>query len=325
MKNRLFDTSTTDPALNLAVEETLLLDGAAGPALFLWQNAHTVVIGRGQNAWKECRSQLLEEEGGTLVRRTTGGGAVYHDLGNLNFSFVMPRKQYDVARQLNVIRRAAASFGIQTEASGRNDIMISGSGAKFSGNAFRLTQEAALHHGTILFDVDMQKLGRYLAPSPEKLKAKGVESVRSRVGNLKELAPHMTIPTLKEALWAAYREEYGPAETLNWQETLDQQQIAALEARNRSWDWVYGRTPRFDITLYNRFDWGQVEMLLSLKQAHVEEAQVYSDANDPELAARLERALTGTAFTPQALSSRLAEAVDPEDREVGQWLAGQQF
>ena len=147
--NGLYESAGFDSTVNLAIEEALLLSGAQAPALFLWQNAHTVVIGRGQNAWKECRSDLLREEGGTLVRRTTGGGAVYHDLGNLNFSFVMPKALYDVPRQLNVIRRAVKQFGVDTENSGRNDIVISGTGEKFSGNAFRHTQAASLHHGTI--------------------------------------------------------------------------------------------------------------------------------------------------------------------------------
>ena len=312
----VFEGYQTDPALNLAQEEALLLQPPAGPMLFLWQNAHTVVIGRGQNAWKECRTELLKEEGGKLVRRSTGGGAVYHDLGNLNFSFVMPKAFYDVPSQLKVIQRAVQRFGIDTEASGRNDIVIRGGGEKFSGNAFRYTQDKALHHGTILMDVDMQKLGRYLVPSQEKLKSKGVESVRARVANLKALAPDMTLEKLKEALFQAFEAEYGPVRMSSLQQALDPGQLQELTDKYNNWDWTYGRSPVGEISLSRRFTWGQVDLQLVLKRGRVDEAFCYSDANDPELAPRLAAALKGVAFTPQAL----ADALKAEDPELAQWL-----
>ena len=320
MTIRLFESLGHDPARNLAIEEALLLKSLTEPVLFLWQNAHTVVIGRGQNAWKECRTTLLEEEGGTLVRRSTGGGAVYHDLGNLNFSFVMPKALYDVPRQLNVIRRAVSAFGIETEASGRNDIVLKDSGAKFSGNAFRLTQTHGLHHGTILMDVDMAKLGRYLAPSKAKLESKGVESVRARVGNLRELAPDITIEKLKAALFDAFIAEYGAGALGRWEDALDEAQVDALAEKYRGWDWTYGKTPRFDITLERRFPWGGVELLLSLKQGLVAQVQCYTDANDPELADRVSLALQGVAFTPEGLGKGLRESSRTEDCEIAEWL-----
>lgn len=324
MNSRTFFTNNTDPTLNLAIEEALLLKNGGTPALFLWQNAHTVVIGRGQNAWKECRSELLTQEGGTLVRRTTGGGAVYHDLGNLNFSFVMPKKLYDVSRQLKVIQQAVARFGIKTEASGRNDIVLSDSGAKFSGNAFRHTTDMSLHHGTILMAVDMALLGRYLQPSKQKLQAKGVESVRARVGNLKDLAPDITLDALIAALFAAFEQEYGKAEALDWQEELDQNQVYAFQDKYRAWDWTYGKTPRFDLTLEARFPFGGVELLLSVKGGQVAEARCFTDANDPDLAERLEQALEGAAFTPKSLADRLMDGGE-ELRQVAEWLSGQEF
>ena len=323
MTNRYFETQNTDPTINLALEEALLLDDPQMPTLFLWQNAHTVVIGRGQNAWKECRSDLLAEEGGTLVRRTTGGGAVYHDLGNLNFSFVMPKAIYDVSRQLDVIRAAVARFGIDAVASGRNDIVLGESGAKFSGNAFRHTQTASLHHGTILMDVDFTKLGRYLQPSRAKLDAKGVQSVRARVANLRELAPKMTIASLKDALFAAFEAEYGQTDRLDIKEHVAGAQLDELTAKYRDWDWTFGKTPQFDVTLEQRFPFGSVELLLRLKNGVVQTANCYSDANDPELAARLTTALTGSLFTPEALSDKLKDSTYLEDQEVAAWLVTQ--
>ena len=323
--NLLIEHPGTDPCQNLAIEEALLLKNLPVPAFFLWQNAHTVVIGCGQNAWKECRTDLLREEGGTLVRRSTGGGAVYHDLGNLNFSFVMPKALYDVGRQLNVIRAAAERFSIKTAASGRNDIVLEESGAKFSGNAFRLTQSTALHHGTILMDVDLAMMGRYLAPSKEKLQAKGVESVRARVGNLSDYARDITVPALKEALFDAFEQEYGPARHTAWEDLLDQSLVNTLAEKYRSWEWTYGKTPRFDLTLYQRCPWGQAELLISCKSGHIQEAQCYTDANDAGLSSRVSRTLTGVLFTPQAMSDKLLDSGITEDADIAAWLLTQRL
>ena len=319
--NKLYESASFDPTLNLAIEEALLLHHAQKPTLFLWQNAHTVVIGRGQNAWKECRVSKLEEDKGILVRRTTGGGAVYHDLGNLNFSFVMPKEIYDVARQLNIIKKAVAQFGIEAELSGRNDIIIKDSGAKFSGNAFRKTKDSALHHGTILFNVDMQNLGLYLAPSTAKLKAKGVESVKSRVENLSKYALEMTVASLKDALFAAFEDEYGPAEKLGWQGVIKEEDLISFQEKYQSWDWNFGRTPEFDVSLSNRFDWGEVELQLSLKRGLISSLLCFTDANDPDLAERMVILLEGIAFKPTAILDVLKSAQSPEEHDVVSWLA----
>ncbi len=199
-----------DPYENLALEEALLSRVGKGELiLYLWQNERTVVIGKNQNPWKECRTALLAEEGGHLARRLSGGGAVFHDLGNLNFTFVMPGEEYDLPRQLTVLERACRSLGIPAERSGRNDLLADG--RKFSGNAFYKHNGKAYHHGTLMVDVDMEMVQRYLSPSKAKLAAKGVDSVRSRVVNLREFVPDLTIPRLADALIAALAEVYAVA------------------------------------------------------------------------------------------------------------------
>ena len=150
-----------NPYLNLAVESELLDNFLENTiTLFLWRNKQTVVIGTNQNPYSECDVASLLNEGGHLARRRTGGGAVYHDLGNLNFSFIADKKIYDVKRQMTVIQKALLNFGLETEVSGRNDITYQG--RKFSGNAFAKTKYQGLHHGTIMIKTDGEKLQKYL-------------------------------------------------------------------------------------------------------------------------------------------------------------------
>ena len=175
-KIQIITTSNTDPYENLALEEYLMDTVEPGTCiLYLWQNRQTVVIGQNQNAWQECKVKELEEDGGFLARRLSGGGAVFHDLGNLNFTFLLPRSEYDVARQSDVIVQAVRSFGLAAERSGRNDILVDG--RKFSGNAYFKRGANAYHHGTLLIHVYMANLSRYLNVPADKLRSKIADGV----------------------------------------------------------------------------------------------------------------------------------------------------
>ena len=294
------ETASTDPYYNLALEETLLHSlPEESCILYLWQNQHTVVIGKNQNAWKECRTEQLAADGGHLVRRPSGGGAVYHDLGNLNFTFLAWKDDYDVHRQLSVIMEACRSFGIPAEISGRNDLLADG--RKFSGNAFLMADGKGSHHGTILVDVDMTKMPRYLRPSKEKLQAKGVDSVESRVVNLVTLAPELTIPKLKAALRSAFEQVYAlPSEELT-EAAQDKQELESIRRRNASWDWTYGKTLEFSLAFGRRFSWGEIEFQLQVQHGMIADVKVYSDAMDSALASKLELALAGKKVSQQAL------------------------
>lgn len=320
MRNYVITTDSVNPSRNLAVED-LLFDtlGREARVMFLWQNRNTVVIGRHQNAWKECRVRLLEAEGGVIARRSSGGGAVYHDLGNLNFSFLLPRAACDVRRQLEVVRRAVAEFGIAAEFTGRNDLVISDTGAKFSGNAFRYSREAALHHGTIMVDVAMDRVGRYLTPDAGKLKAKGIDSVRARVCNLRALNPDITVPALRAALARAFEAEYGPARPLSVDD-LDAEALAQRERAFDAWEFRLGKALPFDATLERRFDWGGVTLELSLRAGAVSGARVYSDAMDEAMIARVAPALTGARYTNEALAAALRGLGQPQAMEMADWL-----
>ena len=317
--NRLIFGRSVDPWHNLAFEELLFNENRGEGVLYLWQNKNTVVIGRNQNAWRECRAELLEAEGGKLARRSSGGGAVFHDLGNLNFTFVFPKERYDLTRQCGVIAAALRPFGIEAQLSGRNDLILPG-GEKFSGNAFRHSASTSVQHGTLLVAVDMEKLGRYLNPSPLKLEAKGISSVRSRVKNLSQCAPQLTVPLLTEALAEAFVREYGPAEPF-LEEDADPALLKPLEEKYASWDWRYGQAPAFNARLEKRFSWGEIQILLFCREGHIETARVYTDALDETLAERAEYALTGLPFRSDSLAEALLSLGNAEGCDLAEYAA----
>ena len=314
----LYESRSNDPYYNLAVEQYLLESVEDRCILYLWQNENTVVIGRNQNPWKECRTTLLEQEGGHLARRLSGGGAVFHDLGNLNFTFLMPQADYDLDRQLTVIRQAVRSFSIPAEKSGRNDILADG--RKFSGNAFYKNGRRAYHHGTLLVDADMSKMSRYLNPSKAKLQSKGVDSVRSRVVNLKELCPAITVDTLKTALTPAFAQVYGlPVQRITDAE-LDTQRIEALVELNRSWDWNFGHKMPFTLEREGRFPWGGVQVQLHINEGCIRQVKIYSDAMDWDWVPDVEERLMGCRLERSALRERLECSSLPAAEAIYQML-----
>lgn len=326
MDNRIVLGTSHDPWHNLALEEVLFEQQANyhGITLYLWQNQNTVVIGKHQNAWLECRMALLEEEGGKLARRSSGGGAVFHDLGNLNFTFLAHRTDYDLKRQMKVIGNAVSTFGIETEMTGRNDLTVKKSGAKFSGNAFRLANAVGMHHGTILIRADMDKLGRYLSPTNEKLMAKGVKSVRARVCNLADYSDDITVDGMREALQKAFTAEYGPALQME-EAAYHNDRLVALREKYASWQWRIGQSPAFDVVLEQRFDWGGIALQLKLKSGNITEAHVFSDAMDVDFIERLSKALIGCRFSSREIAARLRILSQHEATELATWIIEQKL
>ncbi len=308
----LYESESFDPHYNLAAEQCLLESAENRCILYLWQNENTVVIGRNQNPWKECAAALLQQEGGHLARRLSGGGAVFHDLGNLNFTFLMPQPDYDLNKQLMVIGQAVRSLGIPAEKSGRNDILAGG--RKFSGNAFYKNGKQAYHHGTLLVDADMEKMSRYLSPSKAKLQSKGVDSVRSRVVNLKELQPDLTVSALKNALKAAFCQVYGLPMAVLTENDLDPARLRELTWRNRSWEWNFGQKMPFTMECEERFPWGSLHIQLEVEHGMIRQSKIYSDAMDWTLAPVLEERLRDCRLDGDALRSRLMDV--PNGAEI---------
>ena len=319
-----------NPWKNLAVEAVISdMIREDDICLYLWQNDRTVVIGKGQNALRECRGELLESEGGYLARRTTGGGAVYHDLGNLCFTFAASPEVYDLPRQMKVVMKACEKFGLRTQLSGRNDI-ITEEGFKFSGNAFSVKKTCKIQHGTLMVDVDSEALQRYLTPSQLKLRAKGIASVRSRVCNLKQLCPDITIDKLKEALREAFAAEYSEDAGLSQRtgaalhtlriEDLDKDALERYTQQFSSWEWRYGRSPSCEIELEHLFSWGEVQIHLHLVNMNIEECLVYSDCLDTGYPEMMQEFLKGKKFSPKEWRN---DSKNIMIEETIQWLASQ--
>ena len=286
-----------DPFLNRAVEQYLTDRQEEGVVtLYLWKNERTVVIGYNQNPYAECNVKLLLDDGGHLMRRGTGGGAVYHDLGNINFSFIADKRLYDVKKQLSVIQGTLLTYGLQTEISGRNDLTCQG--RKFSGNAFAKGQRNDLHHGTILIKTDEAMMQRYLIVDKAKLLKNGVKSVASRVVNLSELVPELTSEHIKQPLIAAFEKVYEDKATVTDFDTLiNIAEVQAIRSEISSYDFLFGRWEQFKTTKKDRFPWGGVEISLQIDEANarIKDLQIASDCLEPEAIQRAETLLRGSS------------------------------
>ncbi len=287
----------TNPFLNLAVESQLLDTYQENTVtLFLWRNRQTVVIGANQNPYSECDVDTLLKEGGHLTRRRTGGGAVYHDLGNLNFSIVADKKIYDVKRQMTVIQKTLLNYGLETEVSGRNDITYQG--RKFSGNAFAKTKYQGLHHGTILIKTDSEKLQKYLKVKPAKLHKHGVKSVSSRVINLSEVAD-ITSENIIPHLIKAFEEVYdSKAIVINFDD-LCTEEVLKLRDRISSDEYLFGKWKEFHTQKSGTFDWGSVDIELDIDEEKeiIKDINIASDSLDPASINLAKEILKGTSTT----------------------------
>lgn len=299
------ETHSQDPGYNLAFEEYVLTKMPAGEYFLLWQNDNAIVIGQNQNAAEEIDSAYVEAHSIRLVRRATGGGAVYHDLGNLNYSFI---REYNAPGTLTMesfeapLLRALQKLGLDAHASGRNDILIGQQ--KVSGTAQRIAGGRVLFHGTLLFDSDLGVLAGALRTDPAKFTGKSTKSVRSRVGNIRPLLKaDMDLPAfwnyLKKELSAEYEEL-----------RLSEEALLAVEALNKSKysseEWTYGRSPACTLRVKRRFPGGTVEALLEVKQGRITDGGFYGDfLSQRPLDPVIER-LKGCFFERQAVSFALS-------------------
>lgn len=300
---RLYHSVQTDPTVNLALEELLVSRCHPGDEmLFLWQNKNTVVIGRNQNPWKECNLEYLKMAGGSLVRRKSGGGAVYHDMGNLNFTFVSKEDTEAVSRNLAFILEGLAGVGIKAVFHGRNDLLVDG--AKISGNAYYTEEGILCHHGTLLVDVDFEKLGKMLTVSERKLRSNGVDSVRSRVANLSSFNPDLSVDGLITLLSSRYLNRKDWQGEVTILSELPDEHRPIIE-KYRSWAWNFGESPGFGIEMELAFSWGGMNLELSVTDGVVDDARVFTDALDVNRADSTRHILIGTPYSEWEIRERI--------------------
>ncbi len=330
---RLLISDSHDPWFNLAVEECIFRQmPATQRVLFLWRNADTVVIGRAQNPWKECNTRRMEEDHVRLARRSSGGGAVFHDLGNTCFTFMAGKPEYDKSVSTAIVIDALRRLGISASASGRNDLLVETPEGprKISGSAYRETKDRGFHHGTLLLDADLSRLANYLNPDKKKLQAKGITSVRGRVTNLSELLPGVTHAQICEAVENAFFDHFGERvapEVISPDAVPDLPGFAETFARQCSWEWNFGQAPAFSHLLDERFTWGGVEIHFDVERGVIVRAQVFTDSLNPAPLEALAVDLHGCPYRSEDLAQRCETLVEafPEQtaelRELGEWMA----
>lgn len=296
MATRYLETGSTDPFYNLAFEEVVLRHRREGNYLILWQNDNTVVIGQNQNAEAEINRTFVEAHGIRVVRRTTGGGAVYHDLGNLNYSFITDAgdaASLSMQEFTRPVVEALQGLGLSAETSGRNDILVNG--RKVSGTAQRLLKGRVLHHGTLLFDSDPDMVAGALHVDPAKFVSKGAKSVRSRIGNIRSQLPRdMELPEF----WSYLKKTLSGSGVL--EDTLTTEELEEAETLRRekyaTWEWNFGRSPQFDLMNKRRFTGGTLETGVRVEEGRIVQIAFYGDFLGVSPLEPLTKALEGCPF-----------------------------
>lgn len=303
----VYESLTSDPYKNIAVERYLTSNVKDNEIiLYLWQNADTVVIGKNQNIYKEVDTELMKKNGVHICRRFSGGGAVYHDMGNLNFSFIATVPVYSVKIQTDVVVSALRKLGIDAVAGGRNDIYQNGQ--KLSGNAYYTVCGASCHHGTLMLDVDLKKLSVYLAKSP-KFASRAVESVVSPVANISDLCGTViSADRMKTLLSEAFSSEYGKARKYSVPREANVE-INALADYIASESWIYSRRIRFSCVSERKFSYGNVEFCINVSGNVVTGARVYTDSLCTDDYIWVESALLGRKFTEEELEKAIRSSV----------------
>ncbi len=315
-KLRVLISETFDPWFNIATEDfifrDLLLEHELENTkiLFIWRNDNTVVIGRFQNPWKECNTNKMEIDGIKLARRQSGGGAVFHDLGNTNFTFLSGKKTFDKSINNKIILNAVNSFGLNGYTSGRNDLLVSTieGEKKFSGSAFKETKDRSFHHGTLLINTNLDKLSHYLNPDKKKLDSKGIVSVRSRVVNLNELNLKITHESIQSQIISEFFNHYQsdcPIEILDHGFLLNQPKLNSHFLKMSDWSWRFGESPHFSHLLDHRFAWGNMEVHLNIENAIVKKAVIFSDSLHPEMIECLMINLENIPYNKESFNSAI--------------------
>ena len=298
-----------DPRVNLAIEEYLIKNIALKEDILLFYiNQPSIIIGRNQITVQEINVDYVEENDIIVVRRLSGGGAVYHDLGNLNFSFIAPNSPdnfHNFRKFTQPVVDVLQKLGVKAELSGRNDILVDGK--KISGNAQYVSGARMVSHGTLLWDTDLSRVGAALKVKPAKFEGKGIQSVRSRVANITEFLPENP-PSIMEFRQRIIEGVFGGGEVKEYALTTDDWQKIEQISRERyhNWDWNYGRSPAFAINRETRYAGGTIEAWLDVsKGGIINQVCFHGDFFGQRDVSELESALQGSLYEPSAIQKSL--------------------
>lgn len=301
----------TDPHYNLALEQYVFDSMKAGESCFmLWQNDNTIVVGKHQNTVEEINAAYVEEKGITVARRLSGGGAVYHDLGNLCFTFITEaaaEKAFDFAFFCQPVAQALASMGVTVEISGRNDMTIDGK--KFSGNAQYMKRGRVMHHGTILYDSDLDVAAQALNVSSDKIESKGIKSVRSRITNIRPyLSKDASVIEFRNAL----RDYMFRENDMRNEELTAKDEAAVRKLRDEiysRWEWNFGASPAYAVRKSRRIEGcGKIDMHINVGQnGIIDEVAFYGDYFGNSDTAELASKLKGVSMERTAINAALSD------------------
>ncbi|MFS0762698.1 MULTISPECIES: lipoate--protein ligase [Peribacillus] len=300
----------TDPRINLAIEEYALKHlNIDETYLLFYINRPSIIIGRNQNTIEEINSDYVDGNGITVVRRLSGGGAVYHDLGNLNFSFITRDDGdsfHNFKKFTQPVVETLEKLGIHAELSGRNDILAEGK--KISGNAMFSTKGRMFSHGTLLFKSEMDHIVSALKVKKDKIESKGIKSIRSRVGNIADfLKEPMSVDEFRSFLLQNIFKDSGKVTEYVLTET-DWEKIHEIsEERYQNWEWNYGKSPKFNLQNSHRFPVGSVDIRLEVNRGIIENCKIYGDFFGVGEVADIEQKLTGIRYEKEAISRVLDE------------------
>jgi lipoate-protein ligase A len=300
--------TSVSPYYNLAFEEYILNNFKDDDYVLLWQNDNTIVVGKHQNTAEEINQGVVEEFGVNVVRRNTGGGAVYHDLGNINFSFISSWKlengiNYEIF--LRPIIKALNSIGVNAIKKGRNDIVVEEK--KISGNAQMLIKDRILHHGTLLFDSDLLMMERVLNVAPDKIASKGIKSIRARVANIKAfLDIDINVLQLMDILVKSFFKNSEITEVILTEKQLLEIKTLAKE-KYESWDWNYGNSPQSNYMNSMKFEFGKVEINLFINEGLIESCKINGDFLSLRDITDLEKSMVGIKYDINEIRNKLEE------------------
>lgn len=300
----------TDPRINLAIEEYLLktMDVEKDPFLLFYINEPSIIIGKNQNTSEEINTDYVDSNGIHVVRRLSGGGAVYHDLGNLNYSFITVddgNSFRNFRKFTEPVVKALQSLGVNAELSGRNDLMAEG--RKVSGNAQFAIRGRMFSHGTLMFDTEVDAVVSALKVSKEKIESKGIKSIRSRVANISEfLKEPMTVEEFRNAVLHSIFE--GEENVRNYELTdEDWENIRELsKERYGNWDWNYGKSPKFNIKHSHRFPVGGIDVRLQVEKGIVQDANIYGDFFGVGDVSEIEQTIIGSKYERASLDEAIS-------------------